>query len=82
MFFISSNCVVSRSIPEALHEAYITGAPETFIIGGGQIYEQTQDLWDKLYITHVDIDVEGDVFFPEINTNECELLEKTYHQKD
>lgn len=82
MFFISSNCVVSRSVPEALHEAYITGAPEAFILGGGQIYEQTQDLWDKLYITHVDIDVEGDVFFPEINTNEWELLEKTDHQKD
>ena len=61
-FFISSNCLIARSIPEALHMAHQAGEKEAFIIGGGQIYEQTSDLWDKLYITEVDTDVEGDVY--------------------
>lgn len=82
MFFISSNCIVTRSIHEALREAYKTKAPEVFIIGGGQIYEQTKDLWEKLYITHVDIDVQGDVFFPEIDIKNWKLLEKTEHTRD
>jgi dihydrofolate reductase len=82
MFFISSNCIVSRSIHEALREAKKTGAKETFIIGGGQIYEQTKELWDKLYITHVDIDTAGDVFFPEIKEDHWKLIEKTAFKKD
>ena len=45
-FFISSNCLIARSIPEALHMAHQAGEKEAFIIGGGQIYEQTSDLWD------------------------------------
>lgn len=82
MYFISSNCIVCRSIHEALKEASNTGAEEVFIIGGGQIYDQTKKLWDKLYITHVDIDTDGDVFFPAIDEKEWKLLEKTDHNKD
>ena len=66
-FFISSNCLIARSIDESLEMAYSDGASEVFIIGGGQIYEQTQTLWDKIYLTEVDLITEGDVFFPEIN---------------
>lgn len=81
-FFISSVCPVAHSIPEALHLAYEAGEEEVFIIGGGQIYDQTMDLWDKLYITEVDTEVEGDVYFPEINQNEWKLISVSVHQKD
>lgn len=40
---------------------------EVFIIGGAQIYQQTIDLAETLYITHIDKEIEGDVFFPEID---------------
>ncbi|MFZ1704055.1 MAG: dihydrofolate reductase [Saprospiraceae bacterium] len=82
MFFITTNCTVCRSIPEALKEAHALKANEVFIIGGGQIYEQTKDLWEKLYITHVDIEVEGDIFFPEIVEKNWRLIQKTDHLKD
>lgn len=81
-FFISSNCLIARSIPEALHMAHQAAEKEAFIIGGGQIYEQTTDLWDKLYITEVDTEVEGDVFFPEIDMTEWRLISESAHQKD
>jgi len=42
---------------------------DVFICGGASIYRQTIDRVDTLYITHVDQEVEGDVFFPEINKN-------------
>lgn len=82
-FFISSNCLIARSIDEALRMAYENGETEAFIIGGGQIYEQTVDLWDKLYITDVDIIVEGDVFFPEINLDhDWNLISDAPHPAD
>ena len=60
-YFISSNCLIARSIEEGLEMAYDNGEKECFIIGGGTIYEQTQKLWDRLYLTQIDLDVEGDV---------------------
>jgi dihydrofolate reductase len=38
-----------------------------YVIGGAEIYQQTINLADSLDITEVDLDVEGDAFFPEIS---------------
>ena len=40
---------------------------EIFIIGGGEIYRQSMDMADKLYITEVEAQFDGDTFFPEID---------------
>lgn len=50
-------------------------AEEVMIIGGTQIYEQTIDCADRLYITHVDQHVDGDSFFPEIDEANWNVLE-------
>lgn len=81
-FYISSVCPIARSIPEALKIANEKGETEVFIIGGGQIYAQTEDLWDRLYLTEVDIDVAGDIFFPEIDMKQWNLLSEEHHTKD
>lgn len=81
-FFISSNCLVARSIKEALEMAYLNGEDEAFIIGGGQIYDQTKGIWDTLYLTEVDVKVTGDVFFPLLDMSEWQLVEETMHTKD
>lgn len=56
---------VCRSLEEALARAQETGSPETFIIGGAEIYKQALPLADKLYLTSVESDLEGDAFFPD-----------------
>lgn len=43
------------------------GVDEVFINGGAQIYRAAMDRADRLYITHVDAEPEGDTFFPEID---------------
>ncbi len=43
---------------------------EIFIIGGKIIYDLTLDIADRLYITHINKDFEGDVFFKEIDYSE------------
>jgi hypothetical protein len=37
------------------------------VVGGGDIYRQTMARADRLEITHVDVDVDGDTVFPEID---------------
>ena len=81
-FYIVSNCYVTHSIEEAIGIAKNNGEDEAFIIGGAQIYEQSMDTWDKLYLTEVDLEVEGDVIFPEINFDEWELISEEAHQAD
>ncbi len=43
------------------------GLDEIMVIGGGDIYSQAIDLADRLYISHVDLEPEGDVRFPAID---------------
>ncbi len=81
-FFLVSNCYVTHSIEEALKIAKNNGEEEAFIIGGAQIYQQSMNLWDKLYLTEVDLEVEGDVFFPEVNFDEWILISEEAHQAD
>lgn len=49
---------------------------EIFVIGGQQIYQACLPYADRLYITHIDKEYEGDVFFPEIDYNKYKLISK------
>lgn len=81
-YYMVSNCVVAHSISEALSIAFEAGEEEVFIIGGGKIYDQTQDLWDRMYITDIDLETDGDVFFPEIDYTQWHLISEEAHEPD
>jgi len=53
-----------------------------FIIGGGNIYEQTIDLVDKLEITLVDATLEADTYFPKIDEKNWRKTDEICHEKD
>lgn len=55
---------------------------EVFVIGGGNIYEQTIDLADKLEVTLVDAVLDADTFFPKINEKIWQKTNEERHQKD
>lgn len=48
---------------------YIDSDEENFVIGGATIYKLLMPMCDKLYITHIDEEFDGDVYFPEIDLN-------------
>lgn len=50
-----------------------TGVDEVMLIGGGQLYSKLLPHCDRLYVTHVDAEVEGDAMFPEIKPSEWHL---------
>jgi len=82
MFYTVSDCLISHSVGEALSIAENNGETEAFIIGGGQIYEQTIELWDKLYLTEVNLETDGDVFFPTIDLSQWKLTKNIQGKKD
>jgi len=53
-------------VVNSIEEALLLCNNDCFIIGGGQIYQQTLDLAEKIYLTIVDEEFEGDAFFPEL----------------
>lgn len=55
------------SVEDAFIFCNKTGVENLFIIGGGQIYNDTINLCDRLEITEVDAELEGDTFFPVID---------------
>ena len=55
---------------------------EVFVLGGGNIYEQTIDLADKLEVTLVDAVLDADTFFPKINEKVWQKTNEERHQKD
>ena len=55
---------------------------EIFIIGGGNIYEQTIDLADQLEVTQVKANLEADIFFPQIDEKIWKKKEEIVHEKD
>ena len=81
-FFVGAGLVVVRSVEEALEIALDAGDDEAFIIGGGQIYRQSLEFWDKIYLTEVGLDTPGDVFFPEIRADEWREIFSEKHPPD
>lgn len=56
-----------------------SGCEKVFIIGGAQIYEQAMLMADTLVVTEVDIEVDGDAFFPEIESENWEEIAREPH---
>lgn len=55
---------------------------DIFIIGGGNIYEQTINIADKLEITQVDFATDADTFFPKIEDKIWQKTNEICHSKD
>ncbi|MCI3939240.1 dihydrofolate reductase [Chryseobacterium aahli] len=53
-----------------------------FIIGGGNIYEQTMEIADKIEVTLVKAELKADTFFPKIDPKIWKLSEEVFHEKD
>lgn len=73
--------LIVGSIKEALKFAQKIDE-NVFVIGGGNIYEQTIDLAQKLEITLVDAVLEADTFFPKVDEKIWQKTNEECHEKD
>lgn len=79
-----ASVLTADSIEKAIELAReAKGNEEVFIIGGGNIYEQSLGITDKIYLTEVKVTIDGDTFFPELDKNEWkEISRKSYHKNE
>jgi dihydrofolate reductase len=76
--------LVATNLDEALAQASrsVVEADEAFIIGGAGIYEMCLPRADRLLVTRVHAQIEGDVHFPQVDWNAWQLIEETDHGAD
>jgi len=79
-FFSAEGCEIMGSLQEAVDACL--NEEEVFIIGGGDIYAQVLHAADKIYLTRIYKDFEGDAKFPELNFSEWKLMKYTRHHAD
>jgi len=62
---------------------YINDVQEVMVIGGASIYEAALPIADRLYLTHVHAEIEGDAYFPEVNFKQwLEVSREDYQASD
>lgn len=68
--FEGENCYTADSLQKAIE---LAGNRDIYISGGARLYAEAIDLVDKMYITEIEADIEGDTYFPDF---EEELFDK------
>ncbi|MCX8957526.1 type 3 dihydrofolate reductase [Erwinia psidii] len=68
------------SVDEALRAA--GDVEEIMVIGGGRVYEQLLPKANRLYLTHIDAEVEGDTAFPDYEPDEWQSVFSEFRDAD
>ena len=71
--------LTAHSLEEAIRMA--GEDEEIFVMGGAQIYREALSVVDRMYITVVECDYEGDTSFPEIDFSQWELVNVVRHER-
>jgi dihydrofolate reductase len=81
--YAPAGVVVVHSLEEALRIAREAGEQETFILGGAEIYAQSMHVADRMYLTRVHAEVEGDTWFPDFDdVSEWRLTDAEHFEAD
>ena len=59
--FDYDNCLTAKTLEEAIE---LAGDKDIYIAGGVRLYEESLALVEKMYVTEIDLEVEGDTYFP------------------
>ena len=74
----SAGVEVAQSLEAALQlgreACHAAGAEEIMVIGGEQIYRMSLPLADRLYLTQVDAEIEGDAYFPVVDFDDWQQV--------
>ena len=74
---------VVHSLEDAIRVAARSGDDEAFVLGGAEIYDQAMHRADRMYLTRVHADVEGDTFFPDFDdVSEWRLTDAEHFDAD
>ena len=73
---------VVHSIEEAINAAKADGVKEIFVIGGAEIFLSSFNKADRIYMTRIHHQFDGDVYFPELPANDWALTQNKFCHAD
>jgi dihydrofolate reductase len=74
--------VAVTSMDDALFLVRETDAKEAMVIGGGEIFNMVFDKANRIYMTRVEAEPEGDTFFPSIDPKQWKLVSQKNYEAD
>ena len=75
----ADGCIVVHSVKESLNAAK---GPEIMVIGGAQIYNEFMPIADRMYLTIIDEEFEGDAKFPDFDKSEWKEIHRENMESD
>lgn len=78
--FVPAGVTIKHDLQSAM--TYVKDIDEVMIIGGANIYQQAINFADKMYLTVIDFECEGDVFFPTWDESHWKIISQETHRMD
>lgn len=75
-------CIIVGDIKAGFEYARSHGEAECFVIGGADIFRQSLVWADRIYLTRVMHDFDGDTIFPELNHDDWKMIKEERHLPD
>jgi dihydrofolate reductase len=79
----AEGCIVVHGFEAAIRAAEVIarndGADEVMVIGGAEIYARALGEADRLYLTEIDTEVDGDAYFPEVDKAQWREVSREAH---
>ena len=73
---------LSEAIELAENIAFIDGSLEAFVIGGAELFEEALTLVNRLHLTMVHAEVDGDTWFPDFEVSDFNEVSREYFEAD
>jgi dihydrofolate reductase len=85
--FHPDGVIIAHDLEEAvrqaeLHDARLHRNGEAFIIGGEHVFKQALGRADRIHLTLIDAQIEGDTFFPPMEASDWHLTLDEFHKSD
>ena len=80
--FDAPGCIVVDSVEKGLEIARENKEPEVFIIGGAEIYKLGLPYANRLYLTEINAEIEGDTRFPTFDKGQWRETSRQHHATD
>jgi dihydrofolate reductase len=80
--FHAPGCTVVDSVEKGIDISRKNAALETFIIGGAEIYKLGLPYATRLYLTEIHAEINGDTFFPPLDSTQWRETSRKHHAKD
>lgn len=77
---IAPGCLVAPSFEAVMENIFPT--ENVFMIGGSRVFEAALPLAEKLFLTEIDAEIDGNTFFPEFDKNEWQETNREHHEPD